>query len=177
VGHFAVSAIGRDRPGIVASITRGLLAVDGNVEDSRMTIVGGHFAVMLIVSTPEDRTQNAVEASLAQAIEGLGLEAVTVAEVSTDSEASQEADHVITVYGSDHPGIVHAVSSELADAGVNIVDLQTQLGGTGESPLYVMMLEVQLGRISAAELDDRLGSVASNAAVEVELRPLEAEAL
>lgn len=177
MGHFAVSAIGRDRPGIVASIARGLLAVDGNVEDSRMTIVGGHFAVMLIVSTPDDRTRNSVEASLAQSIEGLGLEAVTVAEVNADSASKQDADHVITVYGSDHPGIVHAVSTELAAAGVNIVDLQTQLGGSSDSPLYVMMLEVQLGSITAAELDDRLAPVAESAAVEVEVRPLEAEAL
>ena len=42
-----------------------------------MTIVGGHFAVMLIVSTPaSDRTQNGRGGLAArQAIEGLGLEA------------------------------------------------------------------------------------------------------
>ncbi len=42
VSQFAVSAVGRDRPGIVAAITAGLLGVDGNVEDSRMTNLGGY---------------------------------------------------------------------------------------------------------------------------------------
>jgi glycine cleavage system transcriptional repressor len=176
VSQFAVSAIGRDRPGIVAAIAKGLLAVDGNVEDSRMTILGGHFAVMLIVSAPDDQSRNAIEASLAQSAEGLGLEAITVSEVS-EAEAGRGADHVITVYGSDHPGIVDAVSAELAAASVNITDLQTRLAGGPSAPVYVMMIEVDLGEVARAELDERLRRVAESAAVEVELRPLDADAL
>ena len=49
---FAVSAIGRDRPGIVAAVSRVLLDLEGNVEDSQMSILRGHFAVMLIVALP-----------------------------------------------------------------------------------------------------------------------------
>ena len=48
--NLAVTAIGRDRPGIVAAITSALLEAGGNVDDSQMSILHGHFAVMLIVS-------------------------------------------------------------------------------------------------------------------------------
>ena len=49
---------------------------------------------------------------------------------------------MITVYGADHPGIVHAVSAALAERGVNITGLETRLAGAADSPLYVMIIEV-----------------------------------
>ena len=51
--NLAVTAIGRDRPGIVAAITGVLLDAGGNVDDSQMSILHGHFAVMLLVSVPD----------------------------------------------------------------------------------------------------------------------------
>ena len=176
VSQFAVSSIGRDRPGIVAAIAGALLGIDANIEDSRMAILGGHFAVMLIVSAPEGSDREAVAAALAPAREELGLEALTVSEVHP-ADAGRAADHVITVYGSDHPGIVHAISAELATAGVNITDLQTRVGGGPDAPIYVMLLEVDLGGTDGDELRRRLGEVAAGAGVEVELRPLDSEAL
>ena len=176
VSQFAVSGVGRDRPGIVAAITASLLGLDANVEDSRMAILGGHFAVMLIVSAPDGCDRQAIEAALAGAREELELEALTVSEVR-HADAGAAADHVITVYGSDHPGIVHAISSALADAGVNITDLQTRVGGGPDAPIYVMLLEVDLGGADGDALRSRLGEVAAGAGVEVELRPLDSEAL
>ena len=183
MGHFAVSAIGRDRPGIVAAVADGLLEVDGNVEDSRMTNLGGHFAVMLLVSTPAEHDLDRIERALAPARERLGLEALSVSEVDaaeTDSAAggtSGRPDHVITVYGSDHPGIVHAISTGLAAAGVNITDLQTSLGGSAEAPIYMMLLEVEIGDIDVEALTTHLREIAGRAAVEVEIRPLDPETL
>ena len=51
--NLSVTAIGHDRPGIVAAITGALLEMDGNVDDSQMSILHGQFAVMLIVSVPD----------------------------------------------------------------------------------------------------------------------------
>lgn len=174
---FAVSAVGRDRPGIVAGITEGLLDLDGNVEDSRMTILQGHFAVMLIVSLPSGQAQQQLEARLAPVREALGLDALTVNPVEDVPAEGGEASHVISVYGADHPGIVHAITAELAGRAINVQDLQTQLAGTAEAPLYVMMLEVALGSADPAELKTALDQVAESAGVEVSLRELDAEAL
>src|SRR5664280_1086412 len=49
MGALAITAIGDDRPGIVAAVTEVLVAVDANLEDTSMTILRGHFAMMLIV--------------------------------------------------------------------------------------------------------------------------------
>ncbi len=177
VGHFAVSAVGRDRPGIVAAIAAGLLAVDGNIEDSRMTNLGGHFAVMLLVSTPA-ADREAVATALAPARDDLGLEALSIATVGDEGPTATAApDHVITVYGADHPGIVHAVTAGLAASAVNIADLQTRVGGGPGAPIYVMLLEVELGDRDHGAVEAELRAIAARNEVEIELRPLEAEAL
>ena len=62
--EFAVTAIGRDRPGIVAAISAALLELDGNIEDSQMSILRGHFAVMLIVKLPETADADDLEDGL-----------------------------------------------------------------------------------------------------------------
>ena len=47
---FALSAIGRDRPGIVADLAELIYECDGNLEDSSMTQLGPEFAVLLLLS-------------------------------------------------------------------------------------------------------------------------------
>jgi glycine cleavage system transcriptional repressor len=177
VAHFAVSAVGRDRPGIVAAITGSLLELDGNVEDSRMTILRGQFAVMLIVSLPDADGKAELERLLAPVSAELGLDALTVSPVAESASVAVSPDHVITVYGADHPGIVHSVSAALAGHGVNITDLQTKLTGSGPSPLYVMMLEVEIGEAAPAALERALAEVGESADVEIAIRELDSEAL
>ena len=48
---FALSAIGRDRPGIVADLAELIYECDCNLEDSSMTMLGGEFAVLLLLSS------------------------------------------------------------------------------------------------------------------------------
>jgi glycine cleavage system transcriptional repressor len=91
--------------------------------------------------------------------------------------AGARPSHVITVYGADHPGIVHAVSATLAERGVNITGLETRLAGAEGSPLYVMIIEVAIPEESDGELESVLSDVGDRTNVEVSLRPLAAEAL
>ncbi len=175
--EFAVTAIGRDRPGIVAAISGALLELEGNIEDSQMSILRGHFAVMLIVRLPEAVDAGDLDARLERVRQELELEAVAVNRVDDLGVAATRPSHVITVYGADHPGIVHAVSAALAERGVNITGLETRLAGAADSPLYVMTIEVAIREVSEPDLEAALSEVADEAEVEVSLRPLAAEAL
>lgn len=174
--EFAVTAIGRDQPGIVAAITGALLELDGNVADSQMSILGGHFAVMLLVTVPAETSQAGLEESLANVRADLSLDAVAVAAVGKGAPAVVPT-HVLSVYGADHPGIVHAVSSALAGLGVNITDLETKLTGSAQSPVYVMVLEVALAGVLAADVEAALRQVGGDSKVEVSLRELDTETL
>jgi glycine cleavage system transcriptional repressor len=177
VTEFAVTAIGRDRPGIVAAVSRALLDLEGNIEDSQMSILRGHFAVMLIVSVPEQISAERLADHLGPVREELGLEAITCNPIDELDAVMDPASHVVTVYGADHPGIVNAISHALAELGVNITDLEARLTGSGDNPLYTMVIEIAVGGADVSAVEASLRVVGEREAVEFSLRPLEAEAL
>ena len=71
--ELAVTAVGADRPGIVAAITGALLRIGGNLEDARAALLRGSFATVLAVAVPDDVTADDVTAALAPVGEELGL--------------------------------------------------------------------------------------------------------
>lgn len=178
--NFAVSVVGQDRPGIAAAVAEVLLSYRGNIEDSQMTILRGHFTIMLIVATPEAVDGEQLQADLAAVRDRLGLEAVVVNEVTeVDASAEPVPTHILSVYGVDHPGIVHAVTANLAKQQVNITDLTTRLiSERGNEPLYAMMMEVALPPgVSVDKIEQSLGEVKDRQGVELTIRPLEQDAL
>ena len=167
---FAVSAIGTDRPGIVAAVAAVLQDRGGNVEDSAMTILAGHFAIMLLVEVDDDA--DTLRDALEEATADFGLTiAVTRAEHGADRSLPT---HVLSVYGSDQPGILAGVTAALAEADANITDLETRLlGADGDAPVYAMMIELTTEQPDAvaSALDRTCGDLG----VDHTLRPLEAE--
>ena len=141
MGHYAVSAVGADRPGIVAAVTGIFLENGCNLEDTSMSILRGHFAMMLVVAAPAGLTQEALERALAAPASDFEL-VVAVRAIDDDVPSSPEGESwTVSVYGADRPGIVHRVASLLADNGVNIVDLTTRVIGDAARPVYAMIDE------------------------------------
>ena len=176
--HYAVSAVGADRPGIVAAVT-GVFCEHGcNLEDTSMTILRGHFAMMLVVAAPDGLEQAALETALAGPAARLEL-VVAVRAIDDDVPESPEGDSwMVSVYGSDRPGIVHRVASLLAERGVNIVDLTTRVSGDADRPVYAMILEVTLPADADPDTVQRhLAELAADLGVECSLHPSEADIL
>lgn len=174
--HLALAAVGRDRPGIVAGLTEALLRHRVNVEDSRMAILRGRFSMILILAAPAGADLDALRRDLEAARARLRLETLVLEPVEGRAGAPGPAPtHVVTVYGADHPGIVHAVAATLAERSVNIADLSTRLiEEEGAEPLYVMMLEVQPpARLAPGALEAALREVAARERVEISVRLLE----
>ena len=95
-----------------------------------------------------------------------------------ETERPPRPTHTLTVYGADHPGIVHAVSAALAERGVNITDLEARLTVSGKRPIYTMMMELELpSEVESEELRRALVEVGSGAGVDVSLREIGAAAL
>ena len=100
MAHLALTAVGRDRPGIVAAVSKALLDHSVNIEDSQMTILRGHFAMMLVVSLPEGADAARVRSDLAAAGERLSLEAVAFSPLEEIDAAEEPVpSHIVTVYG------------------------------------------------------------------------------
>jgi glycine cleavage system transcriptional repressor len=186
MNRFAISAIGRDRPGIVAGVTEALLDFDGNIEDSRMSILGGHFSMTLIVSLGQSEADPpgdggaALEERLRRELEAvkerLDLEGISVSPVDDLSGTAPRASHILSVYGADHPGIVHSVSAKLTERDISITDLETKLTG-GDRPLYVMVIEIAASDADSAELTEALDALAKQAGLEISMRELDDTAL
>src|SRR5919204_222117 len=77
MARFAISVFGRDRPGIVAAVTRALADAGCNLEDTSMTILRGHFAMMLVVAGGAAAGPQALDARLAPVAERLDLQVST----------------------------------------------------------------------------------------------------
>jgi glycine cleavage system transcriptional repressor len=178
VPHFAISAVGADRPGIVAAGTGVLVDQGCNLEDTSMSILRGHFAMMLVVAAPEGLQEAALEDALSAPARDLDL-VVAVRPIDDEVPARPAGETwSVAVYGADQPGIVHRVTSLLAAAGANVVDLDTRVIGEPGRPVYAMVLDVSLppgadGRAVAADL----AALARELGVECSAHPSEADIL
>ena len=184
--RIAVSAVGRDRPGIVAGVTGVLLEHGLNLADSQMGILSGRFSMTLLVEEGRNGALNEDELlhDLLAVANDLGLDAIFATPVPAEEDGrdpmGSEGLLMVSVYGADHPGIVHAVALALSDLKVNIVDLDTRLaaGQDGGPPLYAMFLEVVLpDGLAERELAEALRRIGAEQRVEISVRALDQDVL
>jgi len=175
----ALSAIGQDRPGIVARLTRALFEQGCNLEESSMTRLKGEFAVLLLVTLPEGVSAAALEKSVDPAARALGL-TVLVREVGPEEmraeDDSQTLPYTLVVYGGDRPGIVFHVTDAAARHALNITDLRTRV--TGPTPVYSLIMELEApNELAVQAFRDDLARLKGELNVETTLEPVEAEEL
>ena len=133
-----LTVIGEDRPGIVAAVTQALYNAGCSIGDAAMMRLGGYFAIMQVLTYPYDL--GAVETALDPAVKSLNLR-IHLDPVSSVGDGGEVPDTRVTVFGADRPGIVAAVTGALAAIGFNIVDLESELSGSTERPLYIMVIQ------------------------------------
>ncbi len=175
--RFAVTAIGRDRPGMVAALTGALAEAGCNLEDSTMARLGGQFAILLVLAAPEGTRADEIETAMTELA---SLQDLVIAVRPTGPRSGVVDGDVFTVsvHGADHPGIVHAITTALADHDANIIDVSTRLVGSERRPAYVMILDVDLpDRESVSELRRALASCADRIGVDVVFRRRDSDLL
>jgi glycine cleavage system transcriptional repressor len=168
----AITVIGHDRPGIIAETTRILAELGFNIEDSTMTLLRGHFAMMLICAG--ERSAGEVQHALAP-LTGDGTLDVSVREVPEEAEhEAVGSTYVLTVHGGDRAGIVSTVTAEVARVGGNITDLTTRLSGE----LYLLVAEVDLPvQCDVEGLQASLRGAGEGLGIGVSLREVESDEL
>lgn len=130
---------GPDRVGIVDRLTGIVLRRRGNVEASRMSRLGGEFAVLMLVSLPAEEA-----AALSTALDALRSEGYAVSTAGARPERAEGLEgwsaYRIEVKGADHEGIIHEVARYLARHGINIesADAETSHAPVTGSPLFSM---------------------------------------
>ncbi len=135
---FMLTVVGKDRPAIVARITAALYDSGCNLGEASMTRLGGNFTVMLMVQYTGSSA--ALEQLVAPVCESLGLK-LHVDKIEGQLHRHPEADVHIRVFGADRAGIIAQVTTMLAEAGLDILYLQSDVAGTEDKPIYVMQIE------------------------------------
>jgi glycine cleavage system transcriptional repressor len=164
VRQIWLTAIGRDRPGIVSRIATVLVDHGLNIEDSDMRILGGRFSMMLLLRG--EASEDAVYRDLVDAGRELGLDYIYVHPIAEAEVVTRTPTHIASLYGRDRPGQVAAVSKLLDGLRVNISGLATHVDGASS------VQELELIVPESVDIADELSKIAHERGINVEVRKL-----
>lgn len=174
---FILSAIGRDRPGLVSELARLVLDSDANLEDSRMTILGTDFAVILLCSSRTADASDRLALGSKRLERDHGL-TILIRELPAGRRPAIPAPgtrlYRVEAAGEDRAGIVAGICGVLAEHGVNIVELDTQSRpGPGGAPQYEMTIRAEVpDAVDPRALREALLREAERLVLDVALMPL-----
>jgi glycine cleavage system transcriptional repressor len=138
-------ANGPDRPGIVERVTGALFDAGLNLEDSRMAILGGEFAMIALITGPPDALARA-RGALPSVGEGLGLQVELRPTARRAGAPAPVLHYRLEAVALDHPGIVHKLTRLLSAHGVNIARLDStrSLAPISGTPVFSVELDLEV---------------------------------
>ncbi|MDH5544313.1 MAG: amino acid-binding protein [Gammaproteobacteria bacterium] len=165
---FMITLVGEDQPNIVASVTRALFEAQCHLGETSMIRLGGNFTIMMMVK------YNGEEDGLSQLLQPLSDKLhlrLHVDPITGHLHQHRQPDVRISVFSADRPGIVAKATGSLADAGLDITDLESDVGGSETKPIYIMHIEgVAKNGIDA--LESAVADIRQNG-IDVTLTPIE----
>ncbi len=169
--QLVLTASGHDRPGILEEVTRLIMRHDGNVESGRFQSLGGDFAMLMFVTAPEEEID-----ALRRTLEELHFIKFDVqtrlTEVTEREDDSGATVCAISVAGADHMGIVYQVTRYLADQGINVESMTTEVVAApmSGSPLFTMAAEVRVpSKLSIEDLREALEFIGDELGVDTQV--------
>ncbi len=173
-----ILAAGDDRPGIVDSMSGLVYRAGCNLEDSRMSVLGGAFALMVLVTGSEERLE-VLDNEAKKLGEDLGL---TIESKRTQAPLPPVADAVpgfvyrIRALAMDHPGIVHRLTHVLSEEGVNVLSLDTSVeqAPTTGTPMFTLVLDAKIpSSVDLSALRNRLIAVGDEENIDLEFEEVD----
>ena len=140
--QLVITALGADHPGIVEELSTSLNKHQLNIEESRMSALGGEFAVLLLVSGSEQAIDDFVAKS--SDIETQLQMKLMLKTTKSSSDQRNLAPYDIEVLAIDNPGIVQKLAGFFSSREINIFNLDTELyhaPHTG-TPMFSLRLTV-----------------------------------
>jgi glycine cleavage system transcriptional repressor len=171
-----LSATEPDRPGLVAELAGYIAGCGCNVEDSRVSVLGGHAGLMFLISGEPAHIAKAVDGLPAfRERSGIRTVARRLGAEAAGARASSAARYIIHGSAIDHEGIIFAITDAVRSHGGNILELETATESAPMSgePLFLMEMIVVLpeGGGAAKRLRDVLETMARTQSVEIEMEP------
>ena len=176
--YYALSAIGKDRPGIVAEVSGLIYECGGNLEDSSMTRLGEQFALLILLSGSGEEFQYRLSTG-GKRLEWekhLSIFLTPVEEWEGKSWAQEAIEFFeLATTGLDRMGIVYRVSRLMADLGINIADMHTRATPSPESgtPIFTMKILLEVpSSVSSQGLLEKLNRLGEELAIDISLKKM-----
>lgn len=171
-----ITAVGPDRPGIVDDLSGWIFESGLNIEESRMTQLGGEFAILMLVSDPEGKgTDLESRRDAFEASSGLTL-FIHAARPGPLPSGQPVLPYALTATALDHPGIVHRVTRLLRSHSINIVEAGTRTTPapfTG-TPIFRLDIEMDIpAGVSLARLREELRALGEQENIDFDLNAVE----
>ena len=171
--HLVISGLGEDKPGIVNEITEAIKEAGCNLEESRMSVLGGEFAVILLASGNWN-TVAKLESQLSALQSRLGMH---IFSKRTEPRKAQKniMPYSADIISIDHPGIVHHLSGFFSDKKINIEELTTSTysGAHTGTPMFSVHMEIGVqSETNIAELRESFMDFCDNLNLDAVLEPI-----
>ena len=145
--YVVLSVTGRDRPGIVASVSKVLYQNRYNIEALSQNAIMGQFAMILVASVSNGNAFGELKRDCDQLMEARSLDIhlkKALPEEMVPYRAGETEPFVITVQGEDRPGLAYGISEVLAEYGINITSLDARVAFIGQKLVYIQIYEVDI---------------------------------
>jgi len=140
---FMLSLVGLDQPSIVAKLSSGLCKNGCNLGESSMGRLGNYFTIMLMVEY--EGNKKLLETIISSVCEPLNLDSHLI-KLEDGNQQHFEPDVRISLFAEDRLGVVEDVTVPLANAGLNILHLESNLGENDKAGTYYIHLEGTLAK-------------------------------
>ncbi|MFP4648531.1 MAG: glycine cleavage system protein R [Halorhodospira sp.] len=141
---MVITALGHDRPGIVRELSSAVTETGCNIEDSRMSVLGGEFAILLMISGRWNELAK-LESSLPNSARRMGLE-VHLRRTAPPERGEHLLPYTVEVVALDHPGIVSELANFFAEREINIRDLTTASYAAAHTgtPMFSVLMSIDV---------------------------------
>jgi glycine cleavage system transcriptional repressor len=171
--HLILTAIGPDKVGLVQKLSRFISGRGCNIEDSKMAVFCGEFAIILLISG--DRSSLAMISEYRREIELESGLSINIKAPSAHKPSEFFLPYKLVASCMDHPGIVYQISGLLSGLGINIQSLETLTYPAPVSGTPLFQLEAHLAvpaRTDVDELRARLDHLQREENIDIELSAL-----
>lgn len=152
---LVISALGEDRPGLVNDLSRSVLDAGCSIADSRMTVLGGDFAIILLVTGNWNAIAK-LEDQLPPLAERLGM-TITSRRTALREPSANLLPYAVDVVALDNPGIVYNLANFFSSRQINIQDMTTSSYAAAHTgtPMFSVHMRVDIpARLHIATLRD-----------------------
>jgi len=171
MAQLIVTAIGKDRPGLVGELTGYLHGAGANILDSRMVNLRGQFAVIILL---EAANTGELKNALPNAANKMGLSLTIAPEPAAPAATTTGMAYKLKTYSLDQPGLVHKISEVLRSHGVNIEDLSArqESAAFAGDPIFIMEARLTVPpTVQVKKLRTDLDAVCEKLNADLDLEP------